>query len=143
MEERTRYAAAVCLALASPLATSTLVGDVSSEGFTEDPARPHGPGARDPVAGRGPRRRAGRRRGRDRGTVLGRAFYLGRLRRGWLATVVLPPAAGVVVGFGARLVTAGGIGANIGGGMFLIIGVPVVVVLLVAAAANAWVESRG
>jgi hypothetical protein len=56
-----------------------------------------------------------------------------RLRRAWW-TVLLPlAAAGVVVGFGWRVWTAGGIGANIGAGLVLLLGGPLLLGLVIAA----------
>jgi hypothetical protein len=53
--------------------------------------------------------------------------------------IVLGPlcAAGAVVGFGWRMITAGGIGANVGGGLTLLFGLPIVAVLLIVAGVNA------
>jgi hypothetical protein len=45
---------------------------------------------------------------------------------------------GVVLGYGYHVATAGVIGANIGYGLVVLFGGPVVVVLLVVAAARAW-----
>ena len=52
--------------------------------------------------------------------------------------IVLGPlvAAGAVVVFDWRMITAGGIGANVGGGLTLLFGLPVVAVLLIVAAVN-------
>ena len=143
MEDRTRHlAAAVVLVAATPVATWCLVGDLSSEGFTEDELDymvrgPDIPWFMEVLVG-----------GLAVGVVvasaavLGRAFYRGVLRRGWAPTVVLLAVAGVILGLGGRAVTAGGIGANIGGGLFLVLGFPVAGLLVVAALANAWYELR-
>lgn len=54
-------------------------------------------------------------------------------------TVLLPlVAAGALVGFAGRIVTAGGIGTNIGAGLTVLVGGPVLVVLLLVAAVGAW-----
>jgi uncharacterized membrane protein len=44
----------------------------------------------------------------------------------------------VVVGGGARVVTDGVIGANIGGGLVLVFGTPFVLIMLIAALVTAW-----
>lgn len=141
MDERARHVtAAVTLVLATPVAVWWAVGDVSSKGFDDLDymVRPiELPPVVEAVVG---------------GlavvlvvvcaAVLGHALYRGRVRREWSATVLPLCAAGAVVGAGWRVVTGGGIGANIGGGLVVLFGGPLVVALIVAAAANAWVESR-
>lgn len=69
--------------------------------------------------------------------LLIRATMSRRLEPRWW--IVLGPlvVAGVVVGLGWRVITAGGIGANIGGGLTLLFGLPFVAVLLIVAAVNA------
>lgn len=141
MDDRTRHVtAAVSLVLATPVAVWWVVGDVSSKGFDDLDymVRPvELPSVVEAVIG-----------GLAVvlvivcGAVLGHALYRGRVRRAWSATVVPLFAAGVVVGAGWRVVTAGGIGANIGGGLVVLFGGPLVVALIVVAVANAWVESR-
>ncbi len=74
--------------------------------------------------------------------VLGRAFYRLRVDRAWLATPVLLAAAGALVAFGGRILTAGVIGANIGGGLFVLFGLPIAGAWVVAAGANAWSVCR-
>ena len=69
-------------------------------------------------------------------TVVGLALHRRRLRRVWRATVVPLCAAGVVVGCDARMVTAGGIGADIGGAMAVFVGLPLAFLLIVATALN-------
>ncbi len=56
--------------------------------------------------------------------------------RRWLAVLVPLLAAGAVVGVGWRIVTAGVIGANIGGGLFMLVGPWIVLALVVGAAAQ-------
>lgn len=51
-------------------------------------------------------------------------------------------AAGVVVGGGGRIVTAGVIGANIGGGLVLLVGPPTAAVLLGCSLLSAWPRRR-
>jgi hypothetical protein len=74
--------------------------------------------------------------------VLTRALAEGRARQQWSATVVPLTVAGAIIGFGLRVVTAGGIGANIGGALMIMLAGPLVLALIVAAAGNAWYESR-
>ena len=143
MEERIRYlAAATALATATPVATWFLVGDLSSEGFTEDHLdymvrAPELPWLVEVLAGA-----VAVAVVVTSAAALGQAFHQGRLRRGWSATVVPLAVAGVILGFGGRTVTAGVIGANIGGGFILVLGFPVAGLLLIAAAVNAWYELR-
>lgn len=62
-----------------------------------------------------------------------RQTLTGRLRAAWW-TVLLPlAAAGVIVGYGWRVWTAGGIGANIGAGIVTFFGGPLVIGMIVAA----------
>lgn len=143
MDERTRYvAAAVAAVLAAPVATWTLLGDLSSEGFDEEELdylfrAPAVPRTVELLAGV-----AALAVLVVSALVIGRALHLGHLRRPWLGTVVPLCAAGVVLGFGGRALTAGGIGANIGGGLFILFGLPLAGVLVAAAAINGWVEWR-
>ncbi|MEH0843307.1 hypothetical protein V6U81_13065 [Micromonospora sp. CPCC 205711] len=60
-----------------------------------------------------------------------------RLDSGWWPVLLPLVGAGAVVGFAWRVLTAGGIGANIGAGLTIMFGGPVLAVLLVAAAAAA------
>ncbi|SQD94235.1 conserved membrane hypothetical protein [Parafrankia sp. Ea1.12] len=63
-------------------------------------------------------------------------------RRRW--QVVCPlVGVGVILGFGYHVATAGVIGANIGFGLVVFFGVPLVVVLLVLAAAREWALHAG
>ena len=143
MEERTRHvAAAAALVAAIPVATWTLVGDLSSGGFDEAELdyvvrAPDIPSPVELVAGA-----VAVTVVLASAWILALAVYRGHLRRPWLATVVPLCVAGVVLGFVGRAVTAGGIGANIGGGLAILFGVPFVAVLVIAAAVNAWVELR-
>ena len=139
MEERTRYViAAAVLVGATPVATWWVVGDLSSEGFDDLDymVRPPAiPPLVETLAGV-----VAVAAVLASATVLGLALHRRRLRRVWRATVVPLCAAGVVVGCGARMVTAGGIGANIGGAMAVFFGLPLAFLLIVAAALNGWWE---
>ena len=141
MDQRTRHVtAAVTLVLATPVAVWWAVGDVSSKGFDDLDymVRPVqlAPLVEAVIGGVAVVLVVAS------AAVLGHALYRGRVRRAWSATVIPLCAAGAVVGAGWRVVTAGGIGANIGGGLVVLFGGPLVVALIVAATANAWVESR-
>ena len=74
------------------------------------------------------------------GVTLWEARRQNRVSRGCLTTPVLLCAAGALLALGWRMVTAGVIGANIGGTGFLILGLPIAVALLIAAGVNAWKE---
>lgn len=63
--------------------------------------------------------------------VLLRLIRQGRAAPGWAAALAAFAAAGVLVGIGYRIVTAGVGGANIGGGLFVMGGVPAIVTLWV------------
>ena len=122
--------ASIVLAAAAPVATWSVVGDLSSPGITDPDYmfRPLDiPGPVELVLGLV-----------ATAAVLGsvwvlvRAFHRGEVDRAWSPVVVFPAVAGVVAGFSWRVLTAGGIGANIGGGLILL-GAPFVVVALITA----------
>ena len=75
-------------------------------------------------------------------TMLAVALRRGQVRRQWSATVVPLCGAGAVAGYAGRVVSAGGIGANIGGAMMIFLAGPLILALAAAAAWNAWYESR-
>ena len=54
----------------------------------------------------------------------------GRWDRAWLPVVALPGVAAVVIGFTLRVLTAGVAGAHQGGGLVVLVGVPMVAALL-------------
>ena len=60
------------------------------------------------------------------------------LDRGWWLVLMALCSAGAITAAGGRVMTAGVIGANIGGGMFILFGVPVVLALLAVAAVKSW-----
>lgn len=70
--------------------------------------------------------------------VLVRATAVRRLDAGWWTVLAPLVAAGALVGFAGRVVTAGGVGANIGAGLMVLAGGPALVVLLVVAAVAGW-----
>jgi hypothetical protein len=57
--------------------------------------------------------------------------------------ILLPTAVGVILGAGYRVVTAGVIGANIGGGMVIMFGLPVCIALVTVAVRRAPREPAG
>jgi hypothetical protein len=65
------------------------------------------------------------------------AWYRRRLPEWWAGAVVPVCVAGAIVGAGWRVLTASTIGANIGGGMVLLIGLPLAAVLVFAGAMHA------
>jgi hypothetical protein len=65
-----------------------------------------------------------------------------RMDRKWVPPIVLLVVAGVVVGSGWRVLTAGVGGANIGGGMVILFGGPFVLALVIAAAWSATLPPR-
>ncbi|TYB35484.1 hypothetical protein FXF50_23955 [Micromonospora sp. AP08] len=69
--------------------------------------------------------------------LLVRDTYTCRLDSRWWRVLLPLVGAGVVVGFTWRVLTAGGIGANIGAGLIIIFGGPLLAVLLIAAAVAA------
>ncbi|WP_143261715.1 hypothetical protein [Allokutzneria sp. NRRL B-24872] len=71
------------------------------------------------------------------GTLLVTATTSARSR--WLGQFLSALALGAVLGFFFRVLTAGGIGANIGGGLVLLLGLPL---LVAAAGALAWRTTR-
>lgn len=76
-------------------------------------------------------------------SVLVWATYRGPFARGWWIVLGLLLAAGFIIGSGWRVMTAGVIGANIGAGLAVMFGGPVVVVLLIGALALAVRLKRG
>ena len=62
------------------------------------------------------------------------AHRTGRLDRRWWAPILALALAGAIVGAGERVTTAAVVGANIGGGMVLLFGVPIVLVLILGSA---------
>ena len=67
------------------------------------------------------------------GAVLVHASRRGTFERRWWPVLLPLVAAGLITGAAGRVVTAGSMGANIGGGMAILVGGPVVAGLLVAA----------
>ncbi|NJP34519.1 hypothetical protein [Micromonospora thermarum] len=70
--------------------------------------------------------------------VLVRGTVVRRLDARWWAVLAPLVVAGALVGYAARVLTAGVIGANIGAGLIVLVGGPVLAVLLVVAAVAAW-----
>ena len=134
------HRAAVALVLATPVATWFLVGDLSATQFDDLDylwRAPALPAAVELVLGVLAALIAV-----ASATVLAVALYRGQVRRQWSATVVPLCVAGALVGYAGRVVSAGGIGANIGGALMIGLAGPLVLALVVAAAWNAWYEGR-
>lgn len=63
-------------------------------------------------------------------------------RVGAVSAVVMALAAGVVVGGGGRILTAGVIGANIGAGLVVLVGTPTAAALLAGSMWSGWLAQR-
>lgn len=61
-----------------------------------------------------------------------------RPQPGWLSVLLPVLAVGAIVGLAWRVLTAAVIGANIGAGLMVLLGTPVVVALIVFAGISAW-----
>jgi hypothetical protein len=72
------------------------------------------------------------------GVALWWASRRGRFDRRWWHVVLPLLIAGLVVGTGSRVVTAGVIGANIGAGFVIVLGTPLVALLLAYAGIRGW-----
>jgi hypothetical protein len=66
------------------------------------------------------------------------ATWRGRFPATWWGVLVPLLVAGAFCGAGWRVITAGVVGANIGGGLLLVSGVPIVVTLIGVAVVVAW-----
>lgn len=66
------------------------------------------------------------------------AVVAGRLRSPWLTLLIGLLGCGVVIGWAARALTAGGIGANIGAGLVVLFVAPLLGVALLLALGRAW-----
>ncbi|MBI2711172.1 MAG: hypothetical protein HYX34_15995 [Actinobacteria bacterium] len=125
---RVSKVAIVVLGISVPVAAWWLVGPLDSS--LEELRIPANPReyldymVRPPVVDPGVERAVG-----IAGLVLGaaslavvvRALRRHVLHRGWSAVVVYVVLSGIALGFGARVITAGVIGANIGGGMLMLV----------------------
>ena len=134
------HRAAVALVLATPVAAWFLVGDLSATQFDDLDylwRAPALPAAVELVLGVLAALIAV-----ASATVLSVAFHRGQVRRQWSATVVPLCAAGALLGYAGRVVSAGGIGANIGGALMIFFAGPLIVALVAAAAWNALHERR-
>ncbi|MFI6498209.1 hypothetical protein [Nonomuraea typhae] len=134
MPNGARAAAAAGCILATPVAAWWLVGDLSA---TAPPGAELDYAVRPPDLGAGVERAAGLVAVL---VVAGTLVFLiwsarrGRLDGRWWAALVPALAAGALAGAGARVVTAGTIGANIGAGLTVAGGGALVAVLLLWAA---------
>lgn len=70
------------------------------------------------------------------------AYRARRLGGPHVAALLTLGAVAVAIAFGGRVITAGGIGANIGGGLMLLFGFPVLGALLVVGAVLLWRAHR-
>ncbi|MDQ3570584.1 MAG: hypothetical protein M3396_08185 [Actinomycetota bacterium] len=131
-----RNLGAVVLVVAFPVAVAWVIGDLST---TDDPrpdyairppdippAMEHALGAFSLVA-----------------VVASTAALVWAWRRepprpGWLSVLVPLVVAGAIAGLGWRVMTAGVIGANIGAGLTVLFGTPVVIALIILACVSAW-----
>ena len=139
-EETRSVVAGAGLVAATPVATWWVVGDRSSRGFDDLDYifRPLDlPLWVEMLSGAG-----------AVAVVMACVFVLfearedGRLVREQVRTLALLCLAGAIIGGGWRAVTAGVIGANIGGAMVLLLGLPLAVALIGAAVVHAVVERR-
>ena len=71
------------------------------------------------------------------GVVLGLGWYRREVPQWAVQSITMVCAAGAIVGGGWRLLTATSVGANIGGGLMLVLGYPLAALLVMAAAMNA------
>jgi hypothetical protein len=74
--------------------------------------------------------------------LLAQQTIAGRMRGGWWAVLAPLVAVGILVGFAWRVWTAGGIGANIGAGLVVLFGGPLALGLLLAALVSAVILLR-
>ncbi|MDH6218232.1 hypothetical protein [Streptomyces pseudovenezuelae] len=72
------------------------------------------------------------------GALLVRAADRGALDRRWWGVLAPLVVAGLIVGVGLRILTAGVIGANIGAGLTIVLGGPVVAALVLWALGRGW-----
>jgi len=124
------FPSAVALALAAPVATWWLVGDLSTVPASSDPDHAFQPWPMSPAAARtvgiGSLTVAA-----TATALLGWATARRHLDVRWWAVLVPLMTAGFIAGAGWRVMTAGVIGANIGAGFVVLLGGPVVLGLLI------------
>ena len=134
---RARWAAlapALILVLAVPVAAWWLVGDQSTVPVSMDPDYAFRPWRIGPVAARAAGLGSLAAGGVAAAVLIG-VTLRGRLDVRWWAVLVPLLAAGSIAGAGWRVLTAGVIGANIGAGLVVMEGGPVVAGLLIWALA--------
>ncbi|MEO7745842.1 MAG: hypothetical protein ABIV05_06390 [Actinomycetota bacterium] len=127
--------AGLCLVVAVPVLTWWLVGDLSTVSLAEDPDYALRPLPVNPTTERAVGI-ASLALAVGAVAVLTWATRRRALDRRWVKVLVLLVAAGGVVGLGWRILTAGVIGANIGAGLFVFVGGPLVAALVLFALAR-------
>lgn len=127
--------AGLSLVIAVPVLTWWLVGDLSTASLAEDPDYAVSPLPVSPTTERAVGT-ASLALAVGAVAVLTWAARRQALDRRWWTVLVLLVAAGGIVGLGWRVLTAGVIGANIGAGLFVLVGGPLVAALLLFALAR-------
>lgn len=127
--------AGLCLVIGVPVVTWWLVGDLSTASVAVDPDYAVRPLPVSPVTERSVGI-ASLAIAVGAVAVLTWATRRRALDRRWWTVLVLLVAAGGVVGLGWRILTAGVIGANIGAGLFIVVGGPLVAALVLFALAR-------
>jgi hypothetical protein len=123
-------ASALILVLAMPVAAWWLVGDQSTVPVSMDPDYAFRPWRIGPMAARAAGIGSVAADGVAAAVLLG-VTLRGRLDVRWWAVLVPLLTAGFIAGAGWRVLTAGVIGANIGAGLVVMVGGPIVLGLLI------------
>jgi hypothetical protein len=126
----------VALVLATPIAVWWMVGDRTTTAVPDPDYLIH-----PPSTGATAERRIGASAvllGLVTASALLGATWRGRFPAKWWGVLVPLLVAGAFCGAGWRVITAGVVGANIGGGLLLVSGVPIVVTLIGVAIVVAW-----
>ncbi len=123
------------LVAAVPVVTWWLVGDLSTVSLADDPDYAFRPMTLSPMTERAVGI-ASLALAVGAVAVLAWATRRRALDRRWWTVLGLLAAAGCIVGLGWRVLTAGVIGANIGAGLFILVGGPVVAALVLFALAR-------
>lgn len=126
---RTGIPGAVLLVLSTPVATWWLVGDQSTVPASAEPDYAIRPWNISPAA-EGTAGITALLLATAMTVLLARASALRRLDRRWWAVLIPLLVAGILAGAGWRVMTAGGIGANIGAGLYVMFLGPIFVGLV-------------